>query len=96
MDIKREAERLDEELAFKIETDGNTVICYIVLDFQDSNTGKKYLVYADGTKNKDGTLELLASTYTLNDNSMILEEITDDSEWDLVDEMLKRVGEVSE
>lgn len=91
-----EAQKLEKELAFKIEADGKEIICYIVLDFQNPETGKNYLVYTDGTKKEDGTLELLASLYNFNNGQMQLEDITEDSDWDLVDEMLQKVGDMNE
>ena len=96
MNSNTELERLDEELAFKILVDGKEVICYIILIFDNKETGKQYVVYTDGTKNSDGTLEILASTYSVVDKEIRLGEITTDAEWDMVDEMLARVGGTDE
>ena len=96
MDKGTELERLEEELAFKMTVNGKEIICYILLHFNNPDTGKKYIVYTDGTKKEDGTLEILASTYEIDNGRMELGEITEDSEWDLVDEMLQKVGEINE
>lgn len=93
---KNELNILDEELAFKIIVDGKEVICYILLTFANPTTGKKYVVYTDGTKNEDGTMEILASIYNVVDGQVKLEEIITDSEWNMVDEMLTKVGESNE
>ena len=87
---------LDEELAFKIKVDGKEVICYVILTFDNEDTGKKYIVYTDGTKSSDGTLEILASTYNIINNEIRLDDITTDAEWDMVDEMLIKVGGTNE
>ncbi len=96
MNNKSELERLDEELAFKITVDGKEVVCYILLTFDNPNTDKKYIVYTDGTKNEDGTMEVLASIYNIIDGEIKLEEIMTDAEWDMVDEMLAKVSEINE
>lgn len=96
MNSKNELERLDEELAFKIIVDGKEVVCYIILIFDNPDTGKQYVIYTDGTKNSDGTLEVLASIYHVIDGEVQLGEITTDAEWDMVDEMLAKVGETNE
>lgn len=90
-----ELEELDKNLAFKIKKEGKEIVCYIIFQFEDSKTGKKYVIYTDGTKNNDGTLEILASTYEMVDNQIEIGLITTDYEWDLVDKMLaQKVGEL--
>lgn len=96
MNGKSEFNVLDEELAFKIIVDGKEIICYVILTFDNNDTGKKYVVYTDGTKEEDGTLEILASAYKIVNNEVKLEDITTDAEWDMVDEMLAKVGEINE
>lgn len=91
-----ELNRLDEELAFKITIDGKEVICYILLVFDNPSTGKKYVIYTDGNKDDDGKMEILASVYEIENNNVKLGEITTNEEWDMVDEMLNRVGEINE
>ena len=83
---------LDEELAFKIKVDNKEVLCYAILIFDNPDTGKKYIVYTDGTKTNDGTLEILASVYNIVNNEIVLDDITTDAEWDMVDEMLLKLG----
>ena len=92
MDIERTKERLDEELAFKIIVDDKEVICYILSLFENKETGKKYVIYTDGTIDEEGNPEVLASTYEIIDGDVKLGEIMEDSEWDMIDEMLTQVG----
>ena len=93
---KNELNRLDEETAFKIIVDGKEVICYILLTFDNPSTNKKYIVYTDGTKNDDGTMEVLASIYNIVDGEVVLEEINTEEEWNMVDDMLRQVGDNNE
>ena len=41
-------------------------------------------------------MEILASAYQIEDGNIKLEEITTDDEWNMVDEMLKQVGDKNE
>ncbi len=96
MNSVNELSRLDEELAFKIAVDGKEVVCYILLTFNNPTNNKNYIVYTDGSKDENGQMEILASVYQIEDGNIKLEEITTDYEWDMVDEMLKQVGEKNE
>lgn len=91
-----EMKRLNEELAFKMEIDGKETVCYIVLNFTDEDTGNKYIVYTDGSKCEDGSLDLIASRYEVYHDDLIIKPIKEDWEYDLVDEMLNKVGEDDE
>lgn len=96
MDIERQKERLDEELAFKITENGKEIVCYIISLFENKETGKKYVIYTDGTNDENGMPEILTSTYEIKDGNMELGPITEDSEWDMIDEFLAQVGEEDE
>ena len=96
MNSKNELSRLDEEMAFKIAVDGREIVCYILLTFNNPTNNKNYIVYTDGTKNEDGTMEILASAYQIEDGNIKLGEIATDDEWNMVDEMLKQVGDKNE
>ncbi len=89
-------EKLDEELAFKITTDNREIICYVLLNFYSPETNKKYVIYTDGTKNQDGTMEILASTYDIVDGKIKLGYIETEEEWDLIDKVLAQRGENNE
>ena len=82
---------------FKIIENGEEVICDIVLTFRDENNDINYIVYTDGTKDPEGDLEIYASRYVLEGGNYILKDIENDSEWDLIDNMLeskyKELGE---
>ena len=74
---------------FKIlDQTGIEVICDIVAIFQDEKTNINYIIYTDGTKGASGKLEVYASRYKKEKNTLVLEEIENESEWDLIDEYL--------
>ncbi len=77
-------------MKFKIIDGDKEIICDIVMTFNNNNID--YIVYTDGTKDDNGDLEIYASRYVLNNDQYILNPIEDDSEWDLVDEMLESVS----
>lgn len=74
---------------FKIYQDGKEIICDIVLTFRDDNNNINYIVYIDGTKDDEDDLEVYASRYIIKDNDFYLEAIENESEWNLIDNMLE-------
>lgn len=74
-------------MKFKVIQDGKEIICDVVMTFSNNNID--YIVYTDGTKDENGDLEVYASRYVMENNQYILNPIEEDSEWDLVDEMLE-------
>lgn len=76
-------------MKFKIIENGKEIECEIVLTFRDENNDINYIVYTDGTKDSDGELEVYASRYIEEDNKYILKPIQNESEWNLVDNMIE-------
>lgn len=74
---------------FKIIDNGKEINCEIVLTFRDENNDINYIVYTDGTKDKNNELEVYASRYIMDNNNFVLKEIENDYEWDLIDNMLE-------
>ena len=77
------------EMNFKVIEDGKEIICDILLTFRDENNDINYIVYTDGTKDDAGDLEIYASRYVIKNNDFYLEEIKNESEWNLIDNMLE-------
>lgn len=72
-----------------IDSEGKEITCEIVTTFKNDETGITYVVYTDGTKDENGELETYASRYALEGSNYVLYPIEDDSEWDLIDEVLE-------
>lgn len=69
--------------------DGNDIECEVVMYYNCLKNNKEYVFYTTGEVDEDDNLVLYASRYNGEDeNGMILEEITDDNEWNLLDEAL--------
>lgn len=72
---------------FKIvDESGKSVDCELLYTFINNNIN--YILYTDGTMDEDNKLEVYASRYEIVDNNYVLKAIEEDSEWDLVDEIL--------
>lgn len=74
---------------FKIVEDGKEINCDVISIFKDENNDINYVVYTDGTKDEDGELEIYASRYIEKNNKYILKPIENESEWNLIDNMLE-------
>jgi len=76
-------------MKFKVVENGKEIECEIVLTFRDENNDINYIVYTDGTKDSDGELEVYASRYIQEDSNYILQAIENESEWNLIDNMIE-------
>ena len=82
-------------MKFDIIDNDKKITCDIVMTFKDDNNNISYIVYTDGTKDSNGDLEIYASRYTLEDGNYVLNPIENDSEWNLIDNMLESKGKES-
>ena len=68
----------------------NNIKCQILHNFRKNNND--YIIYTDGSIDLDNKLEILASKYILNDkNKMTLIPITNEAEWDIIDEEWSKI-----
>ena len=74
---------------FKVYEDGKEITCEIILTFRDDHNDINYIVYTDGTKDDKDDLEVYASRYIIKENDFYLEAIENESEWNLIDNMLE-------
>lgn len=75
-------------MRFTILKENELIECDIVFTFQDEINQRNYVVYTDGTKNKNGEEEIYSARYTIQDGTYVLEDIETDYEWNLIDNML--------
>ncbi len=69
-----------------IDEKGKKIKCDILCDLETKD--KNYLIYTDNTKYKDGTKKIYASSYIYNENERILENITTEEEWKMIEAIL--------
>lgn len=74
---------MDNQLIVK-NADGQEETIHVIDIITDNETGKKYLFYTRLESD-----EIYASILRETEGAFVLETITDDSEWELVEEILK-------
>ena len=75
-------------MKFTLVDNVKEIECDIVMTFNDETNKVNYIVYTDGTKDKEGKLEIYASRYKMDGKDYILNPIENDYEWNLIDNML--------
>lgn len=73
---------------FKVIDKGKEINCNIIHLFRDDNNDINYIIYTDGTKDKNDDLEIYASRYIKENDSFILKSIENEYEWNLIDNVL--------
>lgn len=73
-----------------ISSNGERVKCRLLFAFHNQDNNFDYVVYSDGSKDSNGNDAVFASRYVKIGEDYQLEDIENDSEWDLVDIMLDK------
>ena len=68
---------------------GEKIECEIIMSYLCEKNNRAYVFYTDNNYDEDGNLNLYASRYLGDDNGLLLEEITDESEWNLLNDALE-------
>ncbi len=77
---------------FKIIDDNNKEIeCHLLHKF--SNNNNNYIIYTDHTYNENGELNIMAFKYKIESETIIPIEITEENEWNLIEEEWSKVNE---
>lgn len=69
-----------------IDSNNNVKECNILCDLETND--KNYIVYTDNSKCDDGSTKLYASSYILNDDNRILNNIETEDEWKMIEAIL--------
>ena len=75
---------------------GTTVEYEILFTFDSDETKKSYIVFTDNTTNEDGSIVTYAATYDKTGESLELQDIETDEEWNLIEHLLSNIEEASE
>ena len=87
---------LKENQLTVIDENGNETLCQILFTFQSESTGKKFVIFYPLTEleNEDDHIELSAALYTEGeDGAGELSEITEESDWDEVEDAIAQFEE---
>lgn len=75
---------------------GQTIEYEILFTFDSDETKKSYIVFTDNSLDKDGNIITYAATYDKNGDTLELEDIETDEEWNLIENLLSSIEEASE
>lgn len=75
---------------------GTTVEYEILFTFDSDETKKSYIVFTDNTTDEDGSIVTYAATYDKTGESLELQDIETDEEWNLIEHLLSNIEEASE
>ena len=75
---------------------GEAIEYEILFTFDSEETGKSYIVFTDNSLDEDGSIITYAATYDKNGETLALQDIKTDKEWDLIEHLLSSIEEASE
>lgn len=76
----------DENTFTYVLENGEKRICDVLCDLETKD--KNYLIYTDNTKYTDGSKKIYASTYIIDGNEKILDNIQTEEEWKMIEAIL--------
>ena len=84
------SEFLEEDSTITVTADdGTPVVCDVLLTFDSDDTGCSYVVFTDNSVDAEGKVQVSARRYRGELSSAALEELTEEAEWDMVNEALQ-------
>jgi uncharacterized protein YrzB (UPF0473 family) len=85
---------MDKDGKLVIKNDkGEVLECDVLFTFDSDETGKSYIAYTDNTKDEKGNIKVYANIYDPNGESLKLEPITTEKEWQAINNILISVQE---
>lgn len=79
---------------FEIVNDlGEKIECEVLFTFDSDETKKSYIVYTDNTFDDEGNQKVYASTYDPSGESLELNPITEEKEWQVIEGILSSLQE---
>ena len=89
---------MSEEKRYFTVTDqqGKTVEYEILFTFDSEETKKSYIVFTDNSEDEVGNIVTYASVYDKNGETLELQDIETDEEWNLIENLLANIDEANE
>ena len=79
---------------FTVKDDnGKDVECDVLFTFDSEETKKSYIVYTDNTTDENGNVKVFASIYDPKIENPVLEPITDEKEWKIIETIIETLQE---
>ena len=89
---------MSEEKRYFTVTDqqGKTVEYVILFTFDSEETKKSYIVFTDNSEDEVGNIVTYAAVYDKNGETLELQDIETDEEWNLIENLLANIDEANE
>lgn len=71
-----------------VNEEGKTLECEVLFTFDSDETNKSYIVYTDNTTDDEGNLKVYANIYDPSGESQELTPITEEKEWQVIENIL--------
>ena len=76
-----------------INDEGREIVCEVLFTFDSDETKKSYIVYTDNTKDKNGNIQVYASTFDPEGKTEDLNPIETEKEWKVIETILESLQE---
>ena len=81
-----------ESMQFEITNkDGKKITCETIATYHDDDSNKDFIVYTDGSLNKENKLNIYYSLYKMHDNGIELIEVTNKEDKKIGLELIKEL-----
>ena len=74
-----------------LDEDGNEIECQTILMFFSPESEKDIVIYTDNTIDENGIESMYASYYIYDDETLRLEDIDSNTDWELIQEVLSEI-----
>lgn len=74
-----------------LDANGNTILCDLLFTFDCDENGKKYIVYTDNSRDKEGNIQVFASTYQMEGGRYHLMPLATEKEWRRIEIILEEL-----
>jgi uncharacterized protein YrzB (UPF0473 family) len=83
-------ELLENQLTF-IDEEGNEILCQILFTFHSDDFKKDYvLFYPVGQEESEEQIDVMAASYTAEEENGSLSPVETDEEWEMIEDMLEK------
>lgn len=91
--VEKGMEKGMEKGSFVAVVDGKEITFEVLATFDNDETHKSYIIYTDNSTDEDGNVNVFASVYERDGESVSLQEIETESEWKDVEAVLSNIQE---
>lgn len=82
---------MEEKTFTMVNAEGKETKYDVLFTFDSEDTNKSYIAYTDNTYDEEGNIQVYASTYDPDSETMVLGEIKTDKEWKVIQTILDTI-----